>query len=139
MSTKGQGNFMSRAIVAVDKDILEKAISKVEASGPLANRSELFKKVTKEYETVSKTSVSIAIIVARIDTFGLVVTTPKGKRGRPKLTSTVAKKIKAPKTPIVSTETNEQTVNATTINDSGEVVTEEIPVMNKDVEETAVA
>jgi hypothetical protein len=76
---------MSRVTIVVNKDLLAACIKEAEANGPLANQSAVQQKVSELYNAkkdVSLKEISPSVVYLRIKEFGLVLTTPKGKRGK---------------------------------------------------------
>lgn len=67
---------MARTKVAVNRQELEKCIRDAERTGPLQNRSELYRAVGE------KLGLTPSVVMLRIDEFSIELKTPKGKKGR---------------------------------------------------------
>lgn len=76
---------MGRTKVDVDENKIKDIVVRLESSGPLKNRSVLYKAVADEYNKSSEDDISHSIAMLRIQDLmanGLTIKTPKGKKGR---------------------------------------------------------
>jgi hypothetical protein len=77
---------MAKKMTFVDKQLLKDCVVKSEENGALTNRSQLWEKVAELYNQKSKTPITSSIVYLRVKDWNINCITPKGKRGRGKLT-----------------------------------------------------
>lgn len=75
---------MGRPMIQVDQNSLTTIINRCEANKTYRNHSELFKDVASLYNDQHKTTLTPAIIYLRVNEWGIVLKTEKGKKGRQK-------------------------------------------------------
>lgn len=74
---------MSKPTIPVDKTLLQAAIDKAEANGPLTNQNALWQKTAELYNAnPGAKPITFSVVYLRFNQFDLTCKTPKGKKGR---------------------------------------------------------
>jgi hypothetical protein len=74
--------LMGRKTIEINLDLLKKTIEEVEAAGPLANLSALYKQVSDAMLTKGETAINPQLVRLRIEALRIPVKTLKGRKGR---------------------------------------------------------
>ena len=72
--------------IAVNRGLLERLLLEVEKNGPLPNQKALWDKVAEAYNAQAETKITPSVVYLRVKTWGIVVQTKPGKKGRGSMT-----------------------------------------------------